>query len=239
MAKTWATSGVDLHVDVGSTRVRASLEGGAAGRGPERAAARRGSGCRRRGQLAADLGLAREHGRGRLRPAGRRGLARRAAGLGHAGRPARRRDPGRRRRPAGHRGARRRATTCGRARPTSRPSRASAWLAAAAPQRCAAPPCDAFGYGDPRGRPELREALAGYLARARGVRADPGPDRRLLGLRAGPRALLGRRLRRRGGRVAWPSRPTACDHRRRSSPPRACGRYRSPVDDGGRRRRAS
>jgi GntR family transcriptional regulator/MocR family aminotransferase len=34
-------------------------------------------------------------------------------------------------------------------------------------------PARALGYGDPRGRPELREALAGYLARARGVRADP------------------------------------------------------------------
>jgi GntR family transcriptional regulator / MocR family aminotransferase len=35
-----------------------------------------------------------------------------------------------------------------------------------------APP-EAFGYGDPRGRPELRSALAQYLARARGVRARP------------------------------------------------------------------
>ena len=31
----------------------------------------------------------------------------------------------------------------------------------------------ALGYADPRGRPELRAALAGYLARARGVQADP------------------------------------------------------------------
>ena len=30
-----------------------------------------------------------------------------------------------------------------------------------------------LGYGDPRGRPELREALATYLARARGADADP------------------------------------------------------------------
>ncbi len=30
-----------------------------------------------------------------------------------------------------------------------------------------------LGYGDPRGRPELREALAAYLARARGAVADP------------------------------------------------------------------
>jgi GntR family transcriptional regulator/MocR family aminotransferase len=35
-------------------------------------------------------------------------------------------------------------------------------------------PEEAFGYGDSRGRPELRHALADYLGRARGVRADPG-----------------------------------------------------------------
>lgn len=32
----------------------------------------------------------------------------------------------------------------------------------------------AFGYGDPRGAVELRQALSGYLGRVRGVRADPG-----------------------------------------------------------------
>ncbi|MFJ9737993.1 PLP-dependent aminotransferase family protein [Streptomyces sp. NPDC101166] len=35
-------------------------------------------------------------------------------------------------------------------------------------------PSEVFGPGDPAGRRELREALAEYLARARGVRADPG-----------------------------------------------------------------
>jgi GntR family transcriptional regulator / MocR family aminotransferase len=34
-------------------------------------------------------------------------------------------------------------------------------------------PFEAFGYTDPHGRPELRSALAQYLARARGVRARP------------------------------------------------------------------
>ncbi len=33
-------------------------------------------------------------------------------------------------------------------------------------------PLDAIGYGDPRGAPELREALADYLGRVRGVVAD-------------------------------------------------------------------
>ena len=34
-------------------------------------------------------------------------------------------------------------------------------------------PNEVFGPGDPAGRPELREALAAYLARARGVRTEP------------------------------------------------------------------
>jgi GntR family transcriptional regulator / MocR family aminotransferase len=48
----------------------------------------------------------------------------------------------------------------------------TAWLAAAR-RAVNAAPNEAFGYGDPRGRPELRRALAGYLARARGARTDP------------------------------------------------------------------
>ncbi|MFI9241168.1 PLP-dependent aminotransferase family protein [Streptomyces sp. NPDC053086] len=36
-----------------------------------------------------------------------------------------------------------------------------------------AAPSEAFGPGDPAGRPELREALTEYLARARGVRTEP------------------------------------------------------------------
>ena len=35
------------------------------------------------------------------------------------------------------------------------------------------PSLDAFTYGDPQGHIELRRAIAGYLNRARGVRADP------------------------------------------------------------------
>ncbi|MBO4138589.1 PLP-dependent aminotransferase family protein [Micromonospora tulbaghiae] len=48
----------------------------------------------------------------------------------------------------------------------------AAWLASARRALNAAPN-EAFGPGDPQGRPELRRALAGYLARARGVRATP------------------------------------------------------------------
>jgi GntR family transcriptional regulator/MocR family aminotransferase len=49
----------------------------------------------------------------------------------------------------------------------------AAW-ARAARRAVAGAPADLLGYGDPRGAGPLREALATYLARARGVRADPG-----------------------------------------------------------------
>jgi GntR family transcriptional regulator/MocR family aminotransferase len=46
------------------------------------------------------------------------------------------------------------------------------WLAATRRVLAVAPP-DAFGYGDPIGRVELRTALADYLSRVRGVDAEP------------------------------------------------------------------
>ncbi|MFB4309941.1 PLP-dependent aminotransferase family protein [Actinomadura sp. GTD37] len=49
---------------------------------------------------------------------------------------------------------------------------AAAWLRSTRRVLPSAPP-EAHALGDPRGRPELREALAGYLGRARGVQADP------------------------------------------------------------------
>jgi GntR family transcriptional regulator/MocR family aminotransferase len=48
----------------------------------------------------------------------------------------------------------------------------SAWLSASRRALSRAPDA-ALGYGDPRGSPELRAALAEYLGRARGVRTDP------------------------------------------------------------------
>jgi GntR family transcriptional regulator / MocR family aminotransferase len=75
----------------------------------------------------------------------------------------------------------------------------SAWLAATRRALTAAPSA-AFGYRHPQGRPELRAALAGYLARARGVRAHP--DRIVVcdGFTDGL-ALLARVLRQRGART--------------------------------------
>ncbi|MEU5277476.1 PLP-dependent aminotransferase family protein [Streptomyces asoensis] len=49
----------------------------------------------------------------------------------------------------------------------------SAWLASYR-RALQEAPHEVFGPGDPAGRRELREALAEYLARARGVRAEPG-----------------------------------------------------------------
>ncbi|QZT62595.1 PLP-dependent aminotransferase family protein [Mycolicibacterium austroafricanum] len=48
----------------------------------------------------------------------------------------------------------------------------SQWLASTR-RALAGAPTEALRMGDPRGRPELRSALAGYLARARGVRTSP------------------------------------------------------------------
>lgn len=70
------------------------------------------------------------------------------------------------------------------------------WLRAARKAVTAAPN-DAFGYGDPHGRIELRAALAEYLARARGVDADP--DRIVVCGGSGHGvSLLAEVLRRRG-----------------------------------------
>ncbi|KAA0935479.1 MocR-like pyridoxine biosynthesis transcription factor PdxR [Streptomyces apricus] len=73
------------------------------------------------------------------------------------------------------------------------------WLRASR-RALAATPNDALGYGDPRGRAELRTALADYLARARGVRADPGHVLVCSGFVHGL-TLLGSVLRSRGART--------------------------------------
>ncbi|WP_277032030.1 PLP-dependent aminotransferase family protein [Actinacidiphila oryziradicis] len=76
----------------------------------------------------------------------------------------------------------------------------TAWIAATRRALTAAP-SEAFGYGDSRGRPELRHALADYLARARGVRTDPERIVICSGF-AGGLALLARVLKASGARRA-------------------------------------
>ncbi|MFJ8785567.1 PLP-dependent aminotransferase family protein [Streptomyces sp. NPDC102476] len=73
------------------------------------------------------------------------------------------------------------------------------WLKAAR-RALATAPYQALDYGDPRGRVELRTALAGYLSRARGVRADPEHILVCAGFSHGLR-LLGAVLRARGART--------------------------------------
>ncbi|WP_031477614.1 PLP-dependent aminotransferase family protein [Streptomyces bicolor] len=73
------------------------------------------------------------------------------------------------------------------------------WLKAARRAFLAAPH-EVLGYGDPRGRVELRAALAGYLSRARGVRADPERIVVCAGFGHGLQ-LLGRVLRARGAQT--------------------------------------
>ncbi len=74
----------------------------------------------------------------------------------------------------------------------------SAWLSAAR-RALAVAPHEAFGYGDGQGAPELRAALADYLARARGVRATPDRIVVCAGFTQGL-ALLSRVLRGHGVR---------------------------------------
>jgi len=169
MEETWATSGTDLHleIDVTGTRVRRSLEDALRG---SIQAGRLSPGTRLPStrSLAADLGLARNtvaDAYGQLVAEGWL-----EAGHGSGTWVAERVIPA----PAG--------TIAPRDHEASAPRYnlvpgvpdltlfpITAWLAATR-RALSAAPAAAMGYADPRGRPELRQALADYLARARGVR---------------------------------------------------------------------
>ncbi|MDP9256176.1 MAG: PLP-dependent aminotransferase family protein [Actinomycetota bacterium] len=69
-----------------------------------------------------------------------------------------------------------------------------------------------LGYGDPRGRRDLREQLAWYLARARGVRADPELVVVCAGFRHGL-SLVARALHLEGARTIAMEDPCAEQHR--------------------------
>ena len=69
-----------------------------------------------------------------------------------------------------------------------------------------------LGYGDPRGRRDLREQLASYLARARGVRADPDLVIVCAGFRHGL-SLVSRALAATGAETAALEDPCAPPHR--------------------------
>ncbi|WP_415952491.1 PLP-dependent aminotransferase family protein [Streptomyces sp. KLOTTS4A1] len=164
--------GVDLHLDVGRHGVRRSLtdalreavRGGRLGPGTRLPSSR---------TLAVDLGLARNTVAEAYADLVAEGWL--TARQGSGTRVAERAVPRHARRRAVNRPARRLPRTAHDLTPgtpdTSSFPRAE-W-AKAARRALLAAPNDAFGYGDTRGRPELRTALADYLARARGVHADP------------------------------------------------------------------
>ncbi|GGZ52453.1 PLP-dependent aminotransferase family protein [Streptomyces subrutilus] len=173
MTETWATFGADLHLDLARGRgLRAGLAEALrdAARTGRLAAGTRLPSSR---TLAADLGIARNT------------VAEAYAELVAEGWLTARHGSGTR---VAERARPRRAAAAARVRPPvhGRPAHSlvpgtpdlggfprAAWSAAAR-RALAAAPNEAFGYGsDGRGRIELREALAGYLARARGVYADP------------------------------------------------------------------
>jgi GntR family transcriptional regulator/MocR family aminotransferase len=106
----------------------------------------------------------------------------------------------------------------------------AAWQAALRRALAKAPDA-ALSLDDPRGRPELRSALAAYLGRARGVLADPERIVVCAGYTEGL-ALLAAALRARGTRTIAMETPCLPDHREVVS----AGRLRvAPlaVDEGG------
>jgi GntR family transcriptional regulator / MocR family aminotransferase len=173
MSKTWATSSLDLHLEPSGAKVRAGLE--AALRDAVQAG-RLAAGARLPSSraLAADLGIARNtvaEAYGQLVAEGwltsRQGSGTRVADAAPAVAAAARTS-----RPQPPPEPRRFRFDLRAGSPDLSAFPRSAWLAAARRALNAAP-ARALGYGDPRGRPELRAALAAYLARARGVRTTP------------------------------------------------------------------
>lgn len=194
MTDHWATFGADLHLELRGSGLRTGLMDAL------REAARSGRlapGTRLPSSrsLAADLGIARNTVADAYAELVAEGWL--TAQQGSGTRVARRAAP------------RKAAAGAVRARPAGRgpqyslmagsPDLASfpraQWLKAARRALTAAPH-EAFGYGDPRGRIELRTVLADYLARARGVYADPERIVICSGFVHGL-MLLGKMLRRR------------------------------------------
>jgi GntR family transcriptional regulator / MocR family aminotransferase len=208
MTQTWSTSGVDLHLDVSGPRVRVGLE--TALRDAVRTG-RLGPGVRLPSSraLAADLGIARNtvaDAYGQLVAEGWL-VARRGSGTRVAERAP---EPGATPSPAPEEEARPR-YDLSPGSPNLSAFPISAWLAASRRALNSAP-YEALGYSDPRGRPELRQALAGYLARVRGVRITP--DRLMIcsGFTQGL-ALLCRALGSRGARTLAVEGYGLADHR--------------------------
>ncbi|MDI6521040.1 PLP-dependent aminotransferase family protein [Streptomyces coelicoflavus] len=228
MVESWATFGVDLHLDRSGPGLRRGLtealreavRGGRLTPGTRLPSSR---------SLAADLGVARNTvaevyadliAEGWL--AARQGSGTRVADRTPAA-PERRRAP-HPREPA------RPAYDLAPGTPELASFPRAQWLRAARRALSAAPD-QALGYGDPRGRVELRTALAGYLSRARGVHADPDRIVVCAGFLGGL-GVLAELLRRRGGdTVAVES--YGLPHHRRLLRNAGCRTPPLPFDDRG------
>ncbi|MGW0118141.1 MocR-like pyridoxine biosynthesis transcription factor PdxR [Streptomyces sp. NPDC003327] len=206
MANEWATFGADLHLELRGPRLRAGLMDAL------REAVRSGrleAGTRLPSSrsLAADLGMARNTVADAYAELVAEGwlTARQGSGTRVARRAAPRPSPSPPAAPPG--------VTVRRGRPPAAPVHdlkagtpdlasfpRAAWLKAYRRALTAAPN-EAFGYGDPRGRVELRTVLAEYLARARGVHARPERIVVCAGFVHGL-SLIGQVLRARGVRDA-------------------------------------
>src|SRR5271169_1519350 len=179
MSETWAKdptrasraelSGVDLHLDLSGTRVRAGLEStlrGAVRDGRLRPGTRLPSSR----ALAADLGIARNTVAEVYSQLVAEGWLTAQTGSGTSVAPRRAPDPGTEAAARPEMAMPRYDLRAGVPDLSAFPRRA--WLATAR-KVLAATPDHLLGYPDPRGVPQLRAALADYLARARGVTADP------------------------------------------------------------------
>jgi GntR family transcriptional regulator/MocR family aminotransferase len=167
--KTWASSGLDLHLDLRGQRLRAGLEGAL------RTAVRAGR-LRPGMQLPSSRALARDLGLSRNTVAEAYSqlvaegwlATRQGSGTAVAHRPSS--PPAK---PGPTPGPRRRQTYDLRAGvPNLAAFPRSAWLAASRRALALASP-DLLGYGHPQGLPDLRIAIADYLSRVRGVLTTP------------------------------------------------------------------
>ena len=170
MSDSWAISSLDLHLDLAGPRVRASLESALreAVRGGRLLPGTRLPASR---SLATDLGIARNTVADCYAQLVAEGWlsARQGSGTWVAERA-----------PSPPPGAGGRAPAVARrirydlrtGVPDVTAFPRQAWLAAGR-KALGAAPAQALSYTDPRGLPQLREALAGYLARARGVVVAP------------------------------------------------------------------
>jgi len=170
VAKKWAISGVDLHVELQGHRVRAGLEA-ALREAVQSGRLAPGTRLPSSRTLAADLGIARNtvaEVYGQLIAEGwltaRQGSGTRVAQAAEVSAAPASAPP--------LTGTQQVRYDLRAGSPDLSAFPRQRWLAAARKALSAAP-SRTLGYSDPRGLPELREVLAAYLARTRGVRAAP------------------------------------------------------------------